>query len=281
MNSWRTKSLRPRKVISTMIILILEGVVLFWVAFPILWMFMSAFKQEEGMFSMPPRWIFKPTLFNYVHLVERGALLYLKNSLVTSLVTVIVATSFGTLAGYALARGHFKHKKTLAWWMVTTRMAPIVAVLLPLYLILRRLGLLNTLTGLVIGFTTFSLPFAVWLMMGFFQEMPKELEEAAWVDGANKFQGFIYVSLPLVKPGLIATATLCFVFAWNDYLFATVLTSGSTHTLPVVTASLQTMRGVLWGQVMSIGTLIFIPVLLVGIAIRRYLVRGLTMGAIR
>ncbi len=280
MNKGRRR-IPPRKLISTTLVLILDLIVVLWVLFPIYWMFLSAFKQEEGMFSMPPKFFFVPTLFNYVHLIERGVFLYFKNSLVSSLSTVVVATLLGTLAGYGLARGRFRRKQQLAWWIITTRMAPIVAVLLPLFLIFRSLGLLNSLAGLVVGFTLFSLPFAIWMMMGFFQEIPREMEEAAWVDGASKLQSFWYIALPMAKPGLIATAVLCFVFAWNDYLFATVLTSGQTQTLPVVAAALQTMRGILWGQVMSMGTLIFIPVLIVGIAIRKYLVRGLTMGAIK
>lgn len=277
----RIRQIPPRKFLSTGLVLFLDLIVAIWVLFPIYWMFLSAFKQEEGMFSMPPKFFFQPTLFNYIHLFERGVSLYFKNSLVSSLSTVVVATFLGTLAGYGLARGKFKRKQQLAWWIISTRMAPIVAVLLPLYLIFRSLGLLNTLAGLVVGFTLFSLPFAIWMMMGFFQEIPLEMEEAAWVDGASRFQSFLYIALPMVKPGLIATAVLCFVFAWNDYLFATVLTSGQTQTLPVVTAALQTMRGILWGQVMSMGTLIFVPVLVVGIAIRKYLVRGLTMGAVK
>lgn len=270
-----------RKIISTIVVLFLDVVVTVWVLFPIFWMFLSAFKKEEGMFSMPPRFIFVPTLFNYINLVERGAMLYFRNSLISSLSTVIIATVLGTMAGYGLARGGFRQKKQIAWWIITTRMAPIVAVLLPLFQIFKTVGLLHTIPGLVLGFTLFSLPFAIWMMMGFFREVPRELEEAAWVDGATKAQSFWYIALPMVKPGLVATAVLCFVFAWNDYLFATVLTSGATQTLPVVTAALQTMRGILWGQVMSMGTLIFVPVLIMGIAIRKYLVRGLTMGAIK
>lgn len=281
MTRQRHRRLSWKKAAGTSVILALDAVVLFWVAFPVFWMFLSAFKQEEGMFSMPPKFIFSPTLFNYQMLLDRGVLVYFRNSLVVSLATVVVATGLGTLAGYGLARAKLKNKKDIAWWIITVRMAPIVTVLIPLYLIFRGLSLLNTLQGLVIGFTTFSLPFATWLMMSFFQEIPRDLEEAAWVDGAGKFQAFWRVALPMVTPGIVATAVLCFVFAWNDYLFATVLTSGSTQTLPVVTAALQTMRGVLWGQVMSMGTLIFVPVLLVGISIRKYLVRGLTMGAIR
>ena len=272
---------RTRKRINKTVIILLDILVLFIFDFPILWMFLSALKREEGMFSMPPKLFFVPTLFNYYNLVERGAMLYFKNSLVASLATVFIATLLGIMAGYGLARGNFRSKKNLAWWIISTRMAPMVAVILPLYIIFRNLHMLNSLTGLVVGFTTFTLPFAAWLMMGFFQEIPKELEEAALVDGADKLKAFVYVALPLVTPGIVATAVLCFVFAWNDYLFATVLTSGQTQTLPVVTSALQTMRGILWGQVMSMGTLIFVPVLLIGIAIRKYLVRGLTMGAIK
>jgi multiple sugar transport system permease protein len=271
----------PKKWLTTALILALDVLVLLWFAFPILWMFLSALKNQANMFTMPPQLIFEPTLFNFQNLIDRGALLYFRNSLIASLGTVVVATTLGTLAGYGLARGRFRHKKDVAWWIITTRMAPIPAVLVPLYAIFRAAGLLNSLVGLIFAFTTFSLPLAVWLMMGFFRDVPKDLEEAVWVDGGNVFQSFWDVALPLVTPGLIATATLSFIFSWNDYLFATVLTSGDTQTLPVVTASLQTMHGVVWGQVMSMGTLIFVPVLLLGIAIRKYLVRGLSLGAIK
>lgn len=271
----------PKRLLTTAIILALDLIVLAWFAFPLLWMFLSALKTQAGMFTMPPRWIFEPTLANFQILLDRGALLYFRNSLVASLGAVVVATTLGSLAGYGLARGRFRHTKDISWWIITTRMAPIPAVLVPLYGIFRGVGLLNTLPGLIVAFTTFSLPLAVWLMMSFFRDVPKELEEAVWVDGGTVFQSFWNVALPLVTPGLIATATLSFIFAWNDYLFATVLTSGPTQTLPVVTASLQTMHGVVWGQVMSMGTLIFVPVLLLGVAIRKYLVRGLTLGAIK
>ncbi len=272
---------KTRKRLNKTIIILLDILVLLFFDFPILWMFLSALKREEGMFSMPPKLFFMPTIFNYINLVQRGALLYFKNSLVASLATVFIACLIGIMAGYGLARGNFRSKKNIAWWIISTRMAPMVAVILPLFIIFHNLKLTNSLVGLIVGFTTFTLPFATWLMMGFFQEIPKELEEAALVDGADKPQAFFYVALPLVTPGIVASAVLCFVFAWNDYLFATVLTSGPTQTLPVVTSALQTMRGILWGQVMSMGTLIFVPVLLIGIAIRKYLVRGLTMGAIK
>jgi multiple sugar transport system permease protein len=281
MMSDRSARSSPKRLLTTVGVLVLDLFVLFWFAFPIVWMFLSALKTQAGMFTMPPQWIFTPTLSNYESLLDRGVMHFFQNSLATSIGTVVVATSLGTLAGYGLARGRFRHKKNVAWWIITTRMAPIPAVLVPLYAIFRGLGVTNSLPGLVFAFTTFSLPLAVWLMMGFFQEVPKELEEAVWVDGGTTFRSFWDVALPLVKPGLIATATLSFIFSWNDYLFATVLTSGENQTLPVVTASLQTMQGVVWGQVMTMGTLIFVPVLLLGIAIRKYLVRGLSLGAVK
>lgn len=133
----------------------------------------------------------------------------------------------------------------------------------------------------IIAYTTFNLPFAVWLMRGFFMEIPRDVEEAAMVDGCSKVQAFLHVALPLTKPGLVAMGVLCFVFAWNDYAFAVIFTSGKTQTLPVACARLITEYGIVWGQVMTTGTILVAPVLFLGVIIRKYLVRGLTMGAIR
>lgn len=252
-----------------------------WTLFPIAWMVLSAFKTEASMFTVPPKWFVRLTLSNFRLMVERGAFMYLWNSLIASVSSVIIAVFLGSLAGYAIARGKLPRRKDIAFWMITTRMAPIVAVLLPLYMIFRKLNLSNTLQSLTIAYTTFNLPLAVWLMNGFFKGVPKEVEESSLIDGCGKFQAFLYVALPLVKPGLVATAILCFIFAWNDYLFAVVLTAARTQTLPVVAARLMTLRGIMWGQIMAMGTIIFIPVLIAGVMIRKYLVRGLTMGAVK
>lgn len=256
-------------------------VLMIWTLFPIVWMIQSACKTEAAMFTVPPQWFFRPTFFNFRHMVDRGVFIYLRNSLIASISSVAIAISLGSLAGYAIARGKLPRKKDIAFWMITTRMAPIVAVLLPLYMIFRKLNLNNTLQGLIIAYTTFNLPLSVWLMNGFFKGVPREVEESSLIDGCGKFQAFLYISLPLVKPGLLATAILCFIFAWNDYLFAVVLTAANTQTLPVVAARLMTLRGIMWGQIMAMGTIIFIPVLIAGVMIRKYLVRGLTMGAVR
>lgn len=257
-------------------------VFLFWWLFPVYWMLSSSLKVEVEMFTIPPRWLFKPSLENYKSLFSTlGFSSYVINSVIASLSSTAIALFLGSLAGYGLARGKIPRKNDIAFWMISTRMAPIVGVILPLYLIFRRLHLVGTIQGLIIAYTTFNLPFAVWLMRGFFMEIPQDMEEAAMVDGCTKFQAFLHVALPLAKPGLVAMGVLCFMFAWNDYAFAVIFTSGKTQTLPVACARLMTEYGIVWGQVMTTGTILVAPVLFLGIVIRKYLVRGLTMGAIK
>jgi len=258
------------------------GIFLFWWLFPLYWLISSALKVEVSMFTIPPTWFYIPSLHNYVTLfLTKGFSSYVMNSIVASLSSTGIAIVLGSMAGYGLARGRIPRKNDIAFWMISTRMAPIVGVVFPLYLVFRKLHLVGTLQGLIIAYTTFNLPFAVWLMRGFFMEVPRDIEEAAMVDGCSKFQAFLYIALPLVTPGLIAVGVLCFMFAWNDYGFAVIFTSGPTQTLPVACARLMTEYGIVWGQVMTTGTILLAPVIFLGIVIRKYLVRGLTMGAIR
>ncbi|MFC7165047.1 carbohydrate ABC transporter permease [Halospeciosus flavus] len=172
-------------------------------------------------------------------------------------------------------------KKHLAFWIISTRMAPIAVVIVPLFFIYNFLGLLNTYLGLIIAYTTFNLPFAIWLMRSFFDEIPEELEEAAQIDGATRWQAFYKVALPLVLPGMGATAIISIVFAWNDFLFALIFTNSETQTIPVAAAQLVTQTGTLWGQVMAIGVVILLPMVLFGMIVKNYLVSGLTMGAMK
>jgi len=257
------------------------GIILLWILVPVILMFLTSLKLQVDMYYVPPKLIFKPTLLNFKHLWEREGLKYLRNSLIVSFSSVAIATFLGSLAGYSLTKKAVPGRNDIAFWMLTTRMAPIVAVLLPLYMVFKNLHLLNTLIGLVMAYTTFNLPLAVWIMASFFRTVPEELEEAALIDGCNKFSSFLRISLPLAKPGLVATGILCFIFSWNDYAFAAILTSSDTQTLPVFITRLITHRGIPWGIIFSMGTVILIPVLTAGLMIRKYLVRGLTMGAIK
>lgn len=261
---------------------IILAIFIFWWLFPVYWMISSALKVDVSMFTLPPTWFFKPDLSNFRHLfATKGFPSYVVNSLIAALSSTAIAVFLGSLAGYGLARGKIRRKNDLAFWMITTRMAPIVGVMLPLYILFGKFRLVGTLQALILAYTTFNLPFAVWLMRGFFLEIPRDVEEAALVDGCTKLQCFFRIALPLAKPGLVAMAALCFMFAWNDYAFAVVFTSGKTQTLPVACQRLMTEYGIVWGQVMTTGIILVMPVLFLGVFIRKYLVRGLTMGAIR
>ncbi len=257
-------------------------IVLLWTLVPVFWMVLSSFKSLADVLSTTPVITFEPTLANYVGLDAGGnsLLLYFRNSMLAAGISTIIATTLGCFAGYGLARASFRGKRHLAFWIISTRMAPIAAVILPLYVGFTFLHLINTIWGLVIAYLTFNLPFAIWIMHAFFADLPKGMEEAAMVDGATRFQTFWRVALPLTAPGIVTTAILCLVFSWNDYAFAATFSGPSSQTLPVAASALITQTGVDWGQLTAIGTVVALPMIIVGLAVRRYLVRGLTLGAV-
>jgi multiple sugar transport system permease protein len=257
-------------------------VVLLWTLLPVAWMVLSSFKTLPDVLSPTPLVMFKPTLANYVSLVSGGnnLLSYFRSSILAAGISTIIATTLGCFAGYGLARIDFKGKRHLAFWIISTRMAPIAAVILPLFVGFTFLHLINTIWGLIIAYLSFNLPFAIWIMNAFFADLPMGMEEAAMVDGATRFQTFWRVALPLTAPGIVTTAILCLVFSWNDYAFAVTFTGPGSQTLPGAASQLNTQTGVDWGQLTAIGTVVALPMVVVGLAVRRYLVRGLTLGAV-
>ncbi|MBX5436442.1 MAG: carbohydrate ABC transporter permease [Alicyclobacillaceae bacterium] len=279
----QTRAGRKRGALGTAVLYVIVVIALIWALLPIVWMVLSSLKTQAGMFSMPPKFLFKPTFDTYRQMFSAsgGFGHYLWNSVVASVLSTAISLVLGTLGGFALARGHFKRGKDLSFWVISTRMAPIPAVMLPLYLMFSKLGLIGTMTGLVFAYTTFNLPFALWIMMTFFKDIPPALEEAGMVDGCSKFQAFWKITLPMAAPGLVATGILCLMFAWNDYSFASVFTSTATQTVPVAASLLVSQEGVQWGQAMATGTIIILPMLIAGIFVRKYLVRGLSMGAVK
>lgn len=272
-----------KNTMTKLIIGISLALLLFWFNFPLFWMFLSSFKLPREIYTLPPVFFFTPTLTNYSAMIfGRGTLHFFFNSLITAGISTLIALILGSIAGYALARGRIPKKQDIAFWMITTRMAPIAVILLPFFLIFLSLRILYTLPALIITYISFNLPFATWLLWGFFEALPPDIEEAAFCDGCGRFEAFRRIALPLITPGLITTGILCFMFAWNDYMFASVFTSQQTATLPVIASSyMAAKRSVPWGQVTATGSFIYIPVLLGGILIRRYLVAGLTLGAIK
>jgi multiple sugar transport system permease protein len=256
--------------------------VLMWTVVPLFWMVLSSFKKPDDLVSRTPKLFFAPTFDNYVGLFTGGNALgsYITNSILAAGISTIIAVALGCLAGYGLARSHFRGKDHVSFWIISTRMAPIAAVILPLYAVFRTLDLLNTTTGLVVAYLTFNLPFAIWIMNAFFADLPPALEEAAMVDGATRFGAFWRIALPLTAPGIVTTAILCLVFSWNDYAFAQSFSGPGSQTLPIAASQLITQTGINWGQLMAIGTIVVLPMIVVGLAVRRYLVKGLTLGAV-
>jgi len=199
---------------------------------------------------------------------------------VASIGSAMIAVTLGSMCAYSLSRSEFRGKKDLLFWIISTRMAPIVAVIVPLYAIFRSVDLVGTLPGLILAFTTFNLPFAIWMLKGFFDGVPYAIEEAAQVDGQNRFQAFLTI-LPLVAPGIGAFVILCILFAWNDFLFATIIGSGGAKTLPAATKELVQPQNIDWGKIMAAGVVTTAPMIPLGLLVRRYLVAGLTMGAVK
>ena len=261
-----------------------------WTVLPLFIMVVSSFKDLLDAFQLPEKgdwgdlgvmFNFEPTGRHYVELfTEKHFGTYLRNSLIASLGSAAVSVSLGSMAAYALSRAEFRGKRDLLFWIISTRMAPVVAVMVPLYVIFRSSGLVGTLPGLILAYTTFNLPFAIWILKGFFDNVPYAIEEAAQCDGCTRWQAFRLI-IPLVAPGLGAFIVLCVLFGWNDFLFATIIGSGGAKTLPVATAELVQPVKIQWGMIMAAGVVTTVPMMFLGLLIRRYLVAGLTMGAVR
>ncbi|WGW12802.1 carbohydrate ABC transporter permease [Saxibacter everestensis] len=265
--------------IGVWIVVVLAGI---WTVVPLLWMLLGSFKSSADVTSASPKWFFAPSLENYAGLFTGANNLgpYIVNSMLAAGISAILSLVLGTLAGYGLARTEMKGKRHLAFWIISTRMAPIAAVILPLFLMFRVAGLIDTLPGLILAYMTFNLPFATWLMQAFFAEIPPSIEESAKVAGCTNWQAFWYVVLPLSKSGLVTTGILCLVFAWNDYAFASTFAGPNSQTLPIAASQLVTQTGVDWGQLTAIGTIVVVPMVIAGLAVRRWLVTGLSLGAV-
>jgi multiple sugar transport system permease protein len=248
---------------------------------PFLWLLQMSVKTHEDIFAFPPRLVFWPTLDHYRALWEGGFRRSFGNSAVVGLVTTVLAMVLGVPGAYALSRARFPAAGSLTLWILASRMAPPIAFTIPYFLAYRHLGLLDTRTGLAIIYLTFNLSLVVWLMRSFFDATPRSLEEAAWIDGAGLGQGFLRIVLPLSAPGLAATAILCFLYAWNDFFFALILTRTEAMTAPVAVVNFMNYEGWEWGRIAAGGTLVMLPVLVFSLVVRKFLVRGLTAGALK
>jgi multiple sugar transport system permease protein len=260
--------------------LLLLGV-LFLTLFPVYWLATLSLKQEVDQFAVPPVWLrFTPTLAHYRDIfLERSFFTYLLNSTVAAGTSTLLALAIGTLAAYSLAR---YPRPGLAFWILSTRMFPPIVSVIPLLLMLRWANLLNSIAALIVVYTAFNLPFVVWMMRGFFAEIPPDLEEAAMMDGHTRLSALWRVVLPLVRPGLAATAAFCLVIGWNEFLFAFVVAqTDAAVTLPVGIAGRVTQYEIKWGAMSAGGVVAMLPVFVFASAMQKYLVRGLSLGAVK
>jgi multiple sugar transport system permease protein len=253
---------------------------------PVYWMATISLKREVDQFAVPPKWFsFSPTLEHYTDaFVTRAFGQYLFNSLFVAVASTLCALVIGTFAAYALARIRLPRNldRHLALWILSTRMFPAIVTAVPLFLIMRDLRLVNTRLSLIIVYTAFNLPFVVWMMRGFFAELPRDLEEAAMVDGDSRMGAFRRIVLPLVAPGLAATAVFCLIVSWNEFLFALVLTqTDEAMTLPVGIAGRVTQYGIKWGAMSAAAVVAMVPILAFALSVQKYLVRGLSLGAVK
>jgi len=280
----------PARTAFSVLVILFLIIFFVWTVLPLAIMLTTSFKDLLDAFKLPAEgdwggvgvmFDFEPTGAHYIELfTEKHFGEYMRNSLIASLGSAIVSVFLGSMAAYALSRAEFRGKKDLLFWIISVRMAPVVAVMVPLYVIFRSSGLVGTLPGLILAYTTFNLPFAIWILKGFFDNVPYAIEEAALCDGANRWQALRMI-MPLVAPGVGAFIVLCVLFGWNDFLFASIIGSGGAKTLPVATAELVQPVKIQWGSIMAAGVVTTVPMMFLGLLIRRYLVTGLTMGAVR
>jgi len=279
---------RGRSKIRNIFVLLGVLIAVIWAFSPFYWAIISSFKLPEETFTISyiPFLQFKPTLQNWIDEINfRGREIWsgIKNSIIISISASLLALFLGTMAGYALARFDFQKMKNkdIAVFFLSQRILPPVVVVIPFFLIMKSLKLLDTHLVLILINTVFNLPFAVLIMRSIFKELPAELEEAALVDGCSRYSAFLRIVLPLAAPGLVATGMICLAFTWNEFLFALTLTYEKAVTMPVVIAGTLTARGVDFWYVATRSSLAIIPPIIIVLALQKFIVRGLTFGAIK
>ncbi|MCS7241586.1 MAG: carbohydrate ABC transporter permease [Candidatus Caldatribacterium sp.] len=249
--------------------------------FPLVWVILSSLKTRLEIFVLPPKWIFLPTLQNYRDILRSDFMYQLRNSLLVAAISTGVSLVFGSLTAYGFSRYPIRGSENILFWILSLRMLPPIAVVIPFYLLFRSLGLLDTTLALVLVYCIFNISFSIWVLKGFFDEIPIELEEAAKLDGYSPAQVFFRVSLPLVRPGLATTAIFCLIQSLNEFLVALTLTTRKAVTAPVGLAKLQTFLGTDWGRISAAAVIFMIPVVVFTIFVRNELIRGMSFGRMR
>jgi multiple sugar transport system permease protein len=272
------------------LIYLLLGVLALWLLAPLVWILMMSFKTPMDVMAVPPKLIFKPTAENYLALfgLSKGGLVsaeaffsYFKNSLILSVSSVLVSLVLALPAAYALARLRFGAKEPLAFTYLSFRFLPEITIILPLYVIYQRLQLYNTYIGLILVYQLISLPLMIWMMRSYFEEIPMAIEQAARTDGYSWFGAFFRLIFPLAAPGIAATVILAFIFCWNNFIFGLMLGGHSTQPVTVGLLSFMGTNQVQWGLMAAATIVTIVPEMILALLVQRYMIRGLTFGAVK
>lgn len=269
----------PGSIIANLLVIL----VLIVFMFPIVMIFLTSIKNRVDALASPPVWIFTPTFHNYLDIFQQYPFSsYLRNSILVATLNTLIALIIGVPAAYALARFRFWGDNHVQFWILSQRMMPAIAAIIPLFILFRRFGLTNSIAGLILIYLTSSLPFIVFMLTRFFEEIPRELEEASLVEGSSWYGAMTRIAIPLARPGIAATAIFTFIFSWNEFLFALILTSTErAQTMPVAVTLFIRETGIEWGYMTAVAVIMMIPTAILTLAAQRHLVQGLTMGALK
>lgn len=253
---------------------------------PILVMIITAFKQRADIFTPVPKWIFTPTLKNFADIfagtttMAEGTLA-IRNSLLFVTISTVIAMFIGSLAAYGFSRFKFFGREDLLFFVLSQRFMPGIVIVLPMFVLYSSVGLRGTPLGLILLYINAALPFVIWMMRSFFDEIPREIDEAARLDGHSWFTIFIKFVLPVARNGFLATFLFSFIFGWGEFLFALILTTPESWTMPIAIVNSRVSSEILWGQIAAYGVISIIPVFIIAVALQKYLVRGMTLGAVK
>ncbi len=261
----------------------LMGLVMLFFVGPIIWFILLAFRHPSDAYNLPPEILFQPDFGNFITtFVEPGKnAIQFVNSLIVSTGATLLSLPFALAAAYALSRFAMRGKEFIMNWYISLLIAPPIVFVIPYFILMSWIGWAGSYQAMILTLQTLAIPFSVWLLKSFMDEVPVDLEEAAWVDGANRFAAFFRIIIPLALPGIIVTSMFTFVFSWNNVLFPLVLSKQSTTTLPVGTISFFASTGVYWGHIAATAVIAMLPPMIIFLLLGRYVVRGLTFGAVK
>ncbi len=257
--------------------------ILFLALGPLLWFAQISLKPQVLAWEMPPKFIFFPTFDHYIKVFTqtKDFLSSFKNSLIISVATTAISLFLGLTSGYALARSKFKFSRYMGTWIILTRMAPPMIFLLPFYKMLQTTRLSGTYLGIIITYLVITLPFVTWMMSSYFKTIPEEVEESAMLDGCTRIQTLFRIAVPIALPGMVTCTIFSFIYSWNEFLFALIVTGRGTKTVPIMIQGFMSSDGIEWGSLAATAIMVILPVLIITLVNQKGFVRGLTGGAIK